>query len=129
MLIPSLVAAYSRRACEKSDQKSENQLLDVDKKHQFTEMLKEGEELLVVCPAVRTRKYYLALTNDRLLIEGKRGLADIPRDSIRKVVGCDLAGNKVKDLQRVMVLHVTADKKYRIINESKVFYEIVKELM
>lgn len=122
------VAEMRKMMAARSDANLDNQELDAEKQKQFGGMMQDGENLLVVCPATRSRKYYWAVTDRRLLIEGKQGLSDVPRSSIKKVVGYDHGGKKCTRPEQLMYLRVFADKKYYIDDGSASFTAVAREL-
>lgn len=113
----------------KANAKPENQAKDAEKQAQFEKMLEPGERLIVVCPESMFRKNYWGITDRRLLIETNSGFSDVRRDEIKKVACTDKFGNKCKNPNSVMMVTVTADKKYYIQDGAEAFQAVVRELM
>ena len=87
-------------------------------------MLQEGETLEGLCGY----KPCAAVTNRRLLVDGKGGIESVEFQQIRKLKGMDAAANKTTDPNRMLVLEIKADKKYVLGNHSDGFADFVNAL-
>ncbi len=80
-------------------------------------MLQEGEMVEGLCGY----KPCAAVTDRRLLVDGKSGIESVEFQQIRKIRGMDAGANKTSDPDRMLVLEIKAERKYTLGNHSEGF--------
>jgi hypothetical protein len=87
-------------------------------------MLQEGETVEGLCGY----KPCAAVTDRRLLVDGRSGIESVAFQQIKKIKGMDAAANKTTDPNRMLVLEIRAEKKYVLGNHTDGFVEFVNAL-
>lgn len=93
-------------------------------RQQAEAMLENGEVIEALCgynPCA-------AVTGKRLLVGGKKGIDSVAFSEIRKLKGMDMMGNSVRDVSRMQLLQIKAEKNYTLGNHSEGFEAVAQKL-
>ena len=134
-LVPATVGLLFMLRSNMYDRKEESLAIGSEKEKMFREMLVEGEELKAYCVVDTKHYYYCAVTNMRIIIEGKDGNKHIYFEHIKNIKYMNTRSNNVSptnsDITQIMIVvdksHMIShtDEKYYISNFSSKFSDVV----
>lgn len=128
LLFAALLAGISllSNALKKKRAGSEKyQQILLDFEQRVNAMLEADESVEGLCGY----KPCAAVTNKRLLVDGKAGIESIAFQQIKKVKGMNVSGNHTTNPDQMLVLEIKAEKKYVLGNHSEGFCQFVNVLM
>lgn len=119
------ISAFASILKQKRAGSEKYQQILADFEQRVTAMLDADETVEGMCGY----KPCAAVTNKRLLVDGKAGIESVDFQQIKKVNGMSASGNKTANPDQMLVLQIKAEKKYTLGNHSQGFNGFVNALM
>lgn len=128
-VIGGVVAIVSKARSSKRDNSPEGMEADRKKEAEYRARMAPGEELVAVAAIDYKSRFYIAVSNQKLYVESKKGVAEIPINTIRKITLKNSRGDKTSISGDSIVATVKADKTYNFSNMSSNYEKVVDYLM